>query len=292
MRKTTKLTAAQKARLPHYIDRWSKIGLSTHTDQEQAATSIAGMYQLADLPAPKVVHVPCALSGALAAAVYGSLEDSAVRSAVRSAGGVKWSSWLWGNQWAGYGGCAEFFKKECGANVPPAFLEYVEHTHYTWLFEKVCFVSDRPVAIKVDDAGRSHSEVGPAVEYATGWGPYCWHGTVVPLEWITGTKPLTAAQALHWENVEQRRAACEIVGWSNILTELNAKTIDVGPNKMVGELLEVEIPGIGRERFLRVMCGTGREFALPVPPEMERARQAQAWLNFTTEDNYLPEIRT
>jgi hypothetical protein len=40
------------------------------------------------------------------------------------------------------------------------------------------------------------------------------------------------------------------------------------------------------------MCGTGREFALPVPPDMVRASQAQAWLNFTTEDMYIPEVRT
>ena len=65
-------------------------------------------------------------------------------------------------------------------------------------------------------------------------------------------------------NVEQRRAACELVGWVNILSQLNAKTIDIDDDD-IGTLLEVEIPDSGKEKFLQVKCGTGREFALPVP---------------------------
>ena len=94
------------------------------------------------------------------------------------------------------------------------------------------------------------------------------------------------------DSASQRRCACEILGWNTILNELDAVSIDKNKNPMVGELLEVKIPDIGRERFLRVKCGTDREFALPVPPDMQSASQAQAWLNFTTEDMYLPKVRT
>ena len=146
--------------------------------------------------------------------------------------------------------------------------------------------------IHVDDQGRSHCETGPSVEYESGWGPYCWHGTVIPSEWITD-KPPSAAEAIKWDNMEQRRAACEMVGWVNVLTQLNAKTIDTHENPMVGELVEVEIPDIGKEKFLRVTCGTNRLFALPVPPDMETAEQCQRWLNFIPEDmTFLPELRT
>ncbi len=128
--------------------------------------------------------------------------------------------------------------------------------------------------------------------YESGWGPFCWHGVVVPAEWILD-KPPSAADAIRWHNMEQRRAACEIVGWVNILEELNAKTIDKHSNPMVGELVEVDIPDVGRERFLRVMCGTDRLFALPVPPEMKTAEESQRWLNFIPDDiDFLPELRT
>ena len=52
---------------------------------------------------------------------------------------------------------------------------------------------------------------------------------------------------------------------------------DEDADPMIGTLIEVEIPEIGREKFLKVLCGTGREFAIPVPPEMKTALEANAW---------------
>ena len=78
-----------------------------------------------------------------------------------------------------------------------------------------------------------------------------------------------------------------------MLRELGAKTIHKHDNPLVGELLEVDIPDVGRERFLRIQCGTAREFALPVPPETETATQAQAWLHHEDEQDFqLPMMRT
>jgi hypothetical protein len=52
---------------------------------------------------------------------------------------------------------------------------------------------------------------------------------------------------------------------------------DSDEDAMVGNLLEVDIPDIGREKFLQVLCGTGRTFAIPVPPECKTALEANAW---------------
>jgi len=62
---------------------------------------------------------------------------------------------------------------------------------------------------------------------------------------------------------------------------------------MIGTLLEVDIPDIGNEKFLRVLCGTGREFAIPVPPNMKTALEANAW-TYGLEGNLLRdlEVRT
>jgi hypothetical protein len=115
---------------------------------------------------------------------------------------------------------------------------------------------------------------------------------MIPSEWIVDKKP-TAAEAITWQNMEQRRAACEMVGWVNILEELNAETIDKHDNPMVGELVAVDIPDVGREKFLRVKCGTNRLFALPVPPDMDTAENAQRWLNFIPDNiPFIPSIRT
>jgi hypothetical protein len=158
-----------------------------------------------------------------------------------------------------------------------AYIDYAKNCGWMFAYKEVAFVSHRPSEIHFDERGLLHCESEKAVKYSDGWGISSWHGTRIPCEWLDG-KTLTPEIALHHENVEQRRAACEILGWNNVLNKLNAKTIDKNPNPFVGELLEVDIPDIGREKFLRVKCPTGRQFAMPVPPEMKSASEAQRWL--------------
>jgi hypothetical protein len=114
----------------------------------------------------------------------------------------------------------------------------------------------------------------------------------VPQEWITDRAKLTPKAALTWANIEQRRAACEIVGWEKILHDLNAKTIDKDVDPQIGELVEVNLPDNGPQRFLRVLCATGRKFALPVPTTMKTALEANAATYGIPATLYKPEIRT
>jgi hypothetical protein len=162
---------------------------------------------------------------------------------------------------------------------------------WVWWHENVLAISDRPTSIHRDANGRLHSETGPAITYPDGWGLSCWHGVTVPGEWLTGAKP-SASEALQWSNVEQRRAACEILGWGSILSELNAKVIDKHDNEEIGALLEAVLPDAGPERFLRVRCGTGRYFVLPVPREITTAYSANAWSYGLTARSFAPEVRT
>ena len=160
-----------------------------------------------------------------------------------------------------------------------------------WWHENVLALSDRPKEIHRDAEGRFHNDKGSSVLYRDGWGLYYWHGVAIPHEWVTGSPP-SAAEALTWENMEQRRAACEIIGWKRILEELDAKVIDEDDDPEIGTLLEADIPVPGRVRFLKVRCGTGREFVLPVPPHLETALQANAWTWDVEDYEYRPEVRT
>jgi hypothetical protein len=167
------------------------------------------------------------------------------------------------------------------------------HGGFRVMHEDFCLVCDFPEILKVDAENRPHSENGPSHRWRDGWSLYHWHGVKIPAEWIENRESLTPQIALTWKNVEQRRAACEILGWVNILKALDAKIIDTDNDPEIGELVEVEIPEIGREKFLRVLCGTGRQFALPVPPEMTTALEAQAWTWGMDRDSFIkPEIRT
>lgn len=148
-----------------------------------------------------------------------------------------------------------------------------------WLnvYEDVVVIQDRPEIIKFDEENRLHGQTGPAIRFRDGFEIYVWHGVNIPDEWIKDPRTLTPEIALTWSNIEQRRCACEILGWSKILNSLKAKVINTDDDPEIGQLVEVELPEIGKEKFLRVMCGTGREFALPVPPEMKTALEANAW---------------
>lgn len=166
------------------------------------------------------------------------------------------------------------------------------HGGFRVMHSEFCVVSDFPETLKVDAENRPHCENGPSHRWRDGWSLYHWHGVKIPAEWIENKATLTAKTALTWPNVEQRRAACEIMGWVNILRELNAETIDKDDDPEIGELVEVTLEG-NRERFIKVLCGTSREFALPVPPETKTALEGNAW-TYGVEPDLLKhiEVRT
>ena len=157
-------------------------------------------------------------------------------------------------------------------------------------YDDICFMSERYEAIHLDEGGRLHCGTGPALSYRDGIRLYEWHGTPYPSEWALN-KP-NAAEALSWPNLETRRVLCEMIGWESILKQLEAVVISKDKNPEIGELLQAEIPEIGLEKFLRVTCGTGREFVLSVPPEMKTALEANAWTWGLEPEEYNPEVRT
>ena len=207
---------------------------------------------------------------------------------------------LWGSQdlfWIGfYKFCEEIGVEYTEEQRAVLDINYriANQCEWWWPYEGICFVSEKPTEVNWD-GDVLHGENKPAVLYEDGYSVYSWRGTNVPKEWITNPDSLTPEMAITWDNVEQRRCIAEILGWHNILSDkrLNARTINKDADPQIGELIEVDIPEVGTERFLKVVCGTDRDFALPVPPDMDTALDAQAWLNFcTTEDILQLEIRT
>ena len=309
-----KLTDKQIARMPEWVNRWIGIGLSTDpANWASADKAIRLNYALAKLPPPKIVlrmdsPLATCLGGALAVYLLGQRVESQVASQVESqVRSQVWSqvasqvrsqgliNYRCGNFWASWYAYVSFFRDVCGwknqtltafANDEALALA----ASWQWYHEDVAVICNRPSAIRRDAEGRLHAEVSPAIEWRDGWALRFWHGVHIPDEW---PKALTPKIALTWKNIEQRRAACEMLGWETILSELNARSLDKDADPLIGELIEVEIPGVGRERFLRVVCGTGRRFALPVPPNMTTALEANAWTFGMDGKSFIkPEVRT
>jgi hypothetical protein len=60
----------------------------------------------------------------------------------------------------------------------------------------------------------------------------------------------------------------EIVGWHNVLRELNGRIVAEDPDPQHGRLVDVRLPGRSSRqltRFLHVQCATRREFAVSSP---------------------------
>lgn len=200
-------------------------------------------------------------------------------------GGQFWVGWYW------YGpSSASFIIDVLGLQLAPemelrarAYAATAQSACWWWPHSDFVMVSERPLNINRDANGRLHSATGPAISWPDGWGLYMWHGLRVPAEWILHPDKLDPQTALNWKNVEQRRAAAEIIGWARVLDALKARSVDKDEDPQIGELLEVDLPDSPKQKFLRVRCGTQRTFCLPVPPEMKTALQANAW-TFRIED--------
>ena len=297
-----KLTPEQAAMAPGWVKKWIDIGLSCERmNADLAKDAVRRAYDACGLPQPIVVAT---VGSPYAAMIAGPHLLASLRQIFKAPGApdvdtspaamleqVKegMNNYFGGAFYASRGAQISFIRDVIGwdAEHLEKFKVYLEKFKidedlilscgWVWWHGAVCVISDRPEQINLDPEGNVHSLTGPSISYRDGWSLYHVHGTAIPAEWITVPGHLTAEMALTWENVEQRRAACVILGWDTILKSLDAKSLDVDSDPQIGELLEVTLPGSGKERFLRVTCATGRVFALPVPPTMTTALEANAW---------------
>lgn len=190
-----------------------------------------------------------------------------------------WQSYVAGQFWANWPAAyGTFYRDVLKVKMPEAvnFAEDATECGWWWPHSDFAVVSERASTIKRDPNGQLHAADGPAIAWGKDFELFFWHGVSVPREWIESPQTIDPSLAINHPNAEQRRCAAEILGWERVLTQLNAVTIDKDPDPEIGELVEVEINNV-KERFLRVVCGTGRRFALPVPPEMRTALEANAW---------------
>ena len=183
-----------------------------------------------------------------------------------------------GNQWSGWSAYLSFFRYV--AQLP---IDYSAWDHWEvcairsgprYVHAKFCLVSDRPERLD-HDGPIPHRADGPSHIWRDGFSASFWRGQMVPNRWLRGE--LTATEALGVENLDQRSAACEILGWARILEELPHRVIDTDADPQIGQLIHVDLPDAPASPFLRVRCATGRDFALPVPAEMRTALDANAW---------------
>jgi hypothetical protein len=177
-----------------------------------------------------------------------------------------WRMYQGGNFWSGWTACLSFFRHVAKLPIDYSKFEHWEkatiHGSYRIMHPKFCMISDRPRVLKLDEQGRPHNENGAYIEWADGMGLYAWHGVRVPEFFIMQKHLLTPEMALTWENVEQRRAACEILGWANVLEHPSLNPVIINEDEPhIGTILQVDLPDAPKQWFIKYRCGTGRWFA-------------------------------
>jgi hypothetical protein len=276
----SKLSQDKTDKFPFYRDKWLRIGLCTDPiDFDRAKNAVNLAYECAGLKPPSD-HI------------YAKSPFEARAMIKKHSRDVKGSE-VFGCHDASWLSLYDFFLQEFSLESCEKLLgmmEVAKECGWCNMFSNIVVIQDRPKAIHFDDRRLLHKENGPSIEYLDGFSVYSWHGTRIPGKWIE--EGISAAEALKVQNMEQRRSACEIVGWDSILQQLKAKTLDKHPDPQIGELLSVEIPDVGTEKFLRVQCGTGRFFSIPVDHSVTTALEANSWTYAINPEDYKPEIRT
>lgn len=265
----TALTEDQIAKFPEYNKKWLEIGLSTtDIDVPKALACLKEAYQNVKIPFPDKYEV----YDSPFAAIDAMKEKHGISvNADDFIYGAHDTFWLARNDYY-----LNVLGLECCAALSP-FIEFAKHCGWALIYDELVVLTRKPISIKLDAENRTHCENDYAIKFADNTGITIWHGNNVPSEWIFDKSSITPEVLFQWENADQRRCACEIVGWINVLKHLDAKLIDEDPEKTVGSLYEVDLPNSGKERFLVAFdLNVGKMVGLPVAREMQTALEANA----------------
>ena len=278
------LTPEQTAKFDEYRDKWLEIGLSTNeVDQEPSLDAIKEIYKQSNMEFPDKIEVYNSPFEAITQLKEKYDQDVSVNDFIYGAHDAAWLSFY------------DYFMEVVGVEncdqLTP-FINLAAHCGWALLFDEMVVLTHNPSKIKFDAEKRLHCEDGYAIEYRDGVGIAVWHGTEIPAEWIFDKESITPEVMFEWDNVEQRRAACEIVGWATVIKKLEAEIIDKDEDATVGTLYEVELPGSGKEKFLVALDpNTQKEVGLPVPQDMETALQANSWTYGIETTEFKPAFR-
>ncbi|MBW4683151.1 MAG: hypothetical protein KME19_24160 [Microcoleus vaginatus WJT46-NPBG5] len=159
------------------------------------------------------------------------------------------------------------------------FQSLVKNTGWTFYYNKIAIICNRPVKLSFDSDNRLHAEGEAALQYADGFSLYSYHGVTLPEKYGKLQPHQWQAQWLIEErNAEVRRVLVQEIGYGRISQELQAETLDAWQEYT---LLKIENADVEPIFLLKMTCpSTGCTYALRVPPDVQSAREAISWVNW------------
>ena len=217
-----------------------------------------------------------------------------------------WTEYRGGQFWASWAAYATFFRDvlefrhDC-LKILALDETLISTAGWLWWGRDVLAISDRPEIIRRDQAGRMHSETGPAIRYRDGWSIYSWRGIQIPPEkagFIENRSLLTPDIIDGEENAELRRIKLEAFGFERYIAERGARVIAEDTNHgQPRRLLEMNVRG----EPIRVLDvyngslepdGTRRRFFLGAMRNAKTPHEAVAMSYGIRPENYNEQMRT
>lgn len=157
-------------------------------------------------------------------------------------------------------------------------------------YEDICYISERPLIIELDEENRLHAESTPAISYADGFNVWSYRGNLVGEKIIKGD--FTADEIITQNNVEIRRSMMDIYGMEQFLIDSDAEEIQTDGYGTLyrrtlsfdEDLVMVKVVNSTPEKD-----GSYKDYFLRVPPSMETAEQAVAWTFDMENQPYSPK---
>nr|WP_199301281.1 hypothetical protein [Trichocoleus sp. FACHB-90] len=156
----------------------------------------------------------------------------------------------------------------------------VNNCGWTFPFEKICFICDRPRILSLDNQQRLHAEGAPAIQFADGYSVYAYHGVTLPEKYGNlHPNQWQPKWLLEEDNAELRRVLIQGIGYERIAQELGAIELDSYQEYTLLKIdTDIDIEPI---YLLKMTCPSTKFIhVLRVPPDIESAREAIRWVNW------------
>lgn len=248
-------TEENKKQIPKYREKWTKIALNTdRCDRAKAESIIKEIYALRGKKPPKKF-------------VWGDSPYQLVKSLRGTPNQIEFSDFLYGNHDASWCCSNDFYLNEVGhedcRELEP-LMRLAEHSGWWAPFENICYVSEKPTAIHLNEEGQFHCTTGPAVAYGDDIEAniYALENQEIPKEIfdLIFVNPV-AKDILAIQNTEHRVLAMKYarMGGLEILDSLPSKVLDVSkakawdlPTEPEYSLLEIEITPDFTAKYLKM----------------------------------------
>lgn len=282
--KIESLTPEQKAELPKFVEKWTKIGLCTDpADRPMAEKAVKEAYAKVGLAEPK--HILWADSPEAGQKLLNSIR-----------GTKEWTDPFYGQheaEWLAFYDVFRSFGLDMTKIDPITTL--AQSCGWVWMFNDGVICTERPKSIHLDSRNRLHSENGMAIQYPDGWGLYFIHGVKVDEKIVMRPTELTVKEIDDHPNAEVRRTMISRYGESSFLLKAGAKLV---AQDEFGMLYRREIPGDEALTMVRVKNSTPEPdgetkiYWLRVPPNVATPQEGIAWTFNLKEKDYIPQIMT